>query len=166
MKSELTISNGYYDSDNLEKERNKNPVKYQRVHDRTEKMLNNSQFATYTKNQIKKFEKYADRIEKLSYIRCKESLLDFITNRSIVRTTIIDKARDPFERIKKKKTAKLTLIEREKEEVKKPTTLYAKTGEIRLREVSPDKLVNKSSRMKKYGRWYLKPDQWKLLPEP
>ena len=116
---------------------------------------------SYTKSHIKSFESYAEKIEKLSYVRCKESLIDFITNRSIVRTTIIDKARDPYEKVKRKETAKLVRIEREVEEVK-PPVMYAKTGEIRLRDLSPTVLKDKSKRMKRYAKWYLKPEQFSI----
>ena len=83
-----------------------------------------------------------------------------------MRKAIIEKAKNPYEREtnQKRKKLKLKLLERTKEEdTLKPVQLYAKTGEIRLRDLSPSKLRNKNLRMKNYGRWYVQPDNFNDL---
>lgn len=80
-----------------------------------------------------------------------------------MRKTIIEKAKDPYkwEAKTKKKTPKVKLLQRPKpEEKKKPKQLYAKTGEIRTRDLSPSKFKNKQLRMKNYGRWYVEPNEF------
>mmetsp|Transcript_10918 Transcript_10918/g.9637 ORF Transcript_10918/g.9637 Transcript_10918/m.9637 type:complete len:132 (-) Transcript_10918:22-417(-) len=113
--------------------------------------------------KMKDFIKYADKVEKLSYVQCKESLLDFLHENSVYRAAIKEKALSPLELRMSKKTAtnKLKLLERPDENaVKKPKQLYAKTGEVRLRDVSPTKLSNKHILMKHYGRWFVEPSNF------
>ena len=64
---------------------------------------------------------------------------------------------------------KLKLIQRPDESEAKPVQMYAKTGEIRLRDVSPTQLKNKHLRTKNYGRWYVQPQNFnnvmKMVPD-
>ena len=71
--SELSIPQGPYESD--DQEQFQKTKKYSKLIDRAQRALDNPEFAAYTKKVIKDFEKYADKIEKISYVRCKESLL-------------------------------------------------------------------------------------------
>jgi len=115
---------------------------------------------------MKDFENYASQIEKTSYIRCKDNLIDYMNNKSPVRKLYLERKRDPFLRAAKSKKMKLEMMQRPTDD--KPKQMYAKTGEIRLRDLSPTQRRNKHVRMKNYGRWYVEPDSFnqvlKLTP--
>lgn len=158
--SELSTPRGYYDSDDqIDFEKSK---KHANLKIKVEKALENPEFSHFAKNKIKDFEKYAEQIQKLSYVQCKESLIDYITNKSIYRKTIDEKNKDPYElrKAKNKKKVKLTLLERPSEDDNKFEQKYAKTGEIRLRDLSPGMMRHKRLRMKNYGRWYVQPQNF------
>ena len=55
--------------------------------------------------------------------------------------------------------SKMEMIERVEEQPKK-LQMYAKTGEIRLRDVDKKLLEkgNRHKRMHSYGRWYMQPE--------
>lgn len=125
------------------------------------KALENPEFAYFAKKKMKDFSKYAEKIQKLSYIECKDNLIDYLNKNSVYRKTIKERTLDPYElrQFNKKRQKKMKLLKRPSIK-KKPPQLYAKTGEIRLRDVSPTKIANKRLLMEEYGKWFNQPGEF------
>lgn len=111
---------------------------------------------------MKDFEKYAETIQKLSYVECKNNLLEYMNKNSPYRMTIKERTLDPFELrqfMKNKRAHKMKILKKPSAK-KQPNVLYAKTGEIRHRDISPTKLANKRLIMDQYGKWFNQPEEF------
>lgn len=61
------------------------------LHPKNPKIAENTIFYSYAKRTMSSFEKYAKDIEKISYVRCKENLVEYLNENSEFRQIIIDK---------------------------------------------------------------------------